>query len=174
VFHETKIMTDSWDERRKGQEDFYFEKANKDALARLARRKDQPARLSPATGSPMQQLALLGVVVDVCSDSGGVWLDAGELEQLTQAADGSPATLQNFIGALPKKTSAVTAKDVFLSPVSGNPLVTQTIGDVTVGFCQESRGIWIDGGQLERLVTSAHQSLGSSLKSFILEVLGKK
>jgi Zn-finger nucleic acid-binding protein len=167
-------MTDSWDERRKAQEESYFDQANKDALARLARRKEQPARLSPATGSPMEQMALLGVVVDLCSSSGGVWLDAGELEQLTQAADSSLATLQNFISALPNKSSAVTLKDVQLSPVSGKPLVTQTIGDVIVGFCEESRGIWIDGGQLERLVTSAHQSLGSSLKSFILEALGKK
>lgn len=174
MFHGTEIMTDSWDERRKAQEESYFEQANKEALARLARRKDQPARLSPATGAPMQQIALLGVVVDLCTNSGGVWLDAGELEQLTQAAEGYPATLQNLIGALPPKSSAVTTKDVQLSPISAKPLIPQTIGGVTVGFCEESRGIWIDGSQLEHLVTSAHQSLGSSLKAFVLEVLGKK
>lgn len=166
-------MTDSWDDRRKAQEDKYFEDANKEALARLTRRENQAARLSPATGAPMKQITLMGVVLDVCASSGGVWLDAGELEQLTHAADGSPATLHDFVGSLPKRAGSVPTKEVLLSPISGKPLVSQTVGGVSVGFCEQSRGIWLDGSQLENLVTSAHQTLGSSLKAFILQVLGR-
>ena len=36
----------------------------------------------------MEQVALHGVVIDRCNTSGGIWLDAGELEQLIEASKG--------------------------------------------------------------------------------------
>jgi hypothetical protein len=74
-------MTSSWDEMRKAKEDSYFDKKNREALERLAAKKDI-ARKSPITGEVMKQEVILGVVVDRCPTSGGIWLDAGELEQL--------------------------------------------------------------------------------------------
>jgi Zn-finger nucleic acid-binding protein len=166
-------MTDSWDERRKAQEESYFEQANKEALARLARRKDQPARLSPATGAPMEQITLMGVVIDCCPASGGVWLDAGELEQLTHAVGDTETTLHDFVSSLPKGQGAPAVKEHQLSPITGKALETQTIAGVTVGLCQDSKGIWLDGRHLEQLVATSHQTLAGSLKAFIAQVLGK-
>lgn len=72
-------MTDAFDQRRKAQEESYFEKENKKKLEDLANKADRP---SPITGKPMVQEDIMGVTVDRCVDSGGVWLDAGELEEL--------------------------------------------------------------------------------------------
>ena len=84
-------MSNAWDERRKALEEEYFEKKNREALVRLASKKSDQPRLSPITGEPMEQIVLDGVVIDRCQTSGGIWLDAGELEQLLDAAKRHPA-----------------------------------------------------------------------------------
>lgn len=48
-------------------------------------RKDT-LRPSPITGRPMEHLQLNGITVDRCRDTGGIWLDAGELSQVIEAA----------------------------------------------------------------------------------------
>lgn len=94
------------DEYRKFQEESYFDKKNREALERLAKAKEATKpRLSPISGEPMEQVTLHGVVVDRCAKSGGIWLDAGELEQLieiveTEHAVGNGGILKNFFKAL--------------------------------------------------------------------------
>ncbi len=79
-------MSDSWKEREKAAENSYFDKENRLAMEKLARRVAGEARKSPITGNPMQQRVMDGVTVDVCPDSGGIWLDGGELEELIKIA----------------------------------------------------------------------------------------
>ncbi len=79
-------MKNSWDEMRKAKEDDYFTRKNNEALERLSKKKQDKPRLSPITGEPMEQVVLNGVVVDRCPTSQGIWLDAGELEQLIDAS----------------------------------------------------------------------------------------
>lgn len=168
-------MTDSWDDRRRAQEDSYFERVNKESLARLSRKQQGPARMSPITGKPMEQIVAFGAVVDRCTTSGGIWLDAGELEQILGAAKDSSSSLKDFIGTLPSlKPSDNVVAEGLLSPDSGKPMKTEKILGITVGRCAETGGIWLDARELERLVTSSHQSLGSSIKEFFGLVLGAK
>ena len=168
-------MSDSWDERRRAQEERYFETLNKQALARLAEKKGQPARHSPVTGKPMEQITFMGVVADRCVDSGGLWLDAGELEQVLAAAKESDASLKDFISAAPSLTpqSAVEAPGR-TSPITGKPMNQEKILGVTIDKCADSGGIWLDAGELERLVKSSHQSLTSGVKDFFAMVLGRR
>jgi hypothetical protein len=79
-------MADSWDEMKRAKEDMYFEEQNRKALGRLKGREESKPRLSPITGKPMEQVTFMGVVIDRCTDSGGVWLDAGELQQILEHA----------------------------------------------------------------------------------------
>ena len=94
------------DEYRKFQEESYFDKKNREALERLAKVKEATKpRLSPISGEPMEQVTLHGVVVDRCAKSGGIWLDAGELEQLIEIAEtahsaGNSGLLQTFFKSL--------------------------------------------------------------------------
>ena len=41
-----------------------------------------PLATSPIDGSPMKQVTRLGIEIDVCQTSGGIWLDKGELEKM--------------------------------------------------------------------------------------------
>jgi hypothetical protein len=79
-------MSDAWDEMKKAKEDQYFEKLNQEALKRIKKHPsdETKARLSPITGKPMKQEAHMGVIIDRCVDTGGIFLDAGELEQILE------------------------------------------------------------------------------------------
>ena len=71
-------MSDAWKDRERAQEESYFQKQEKEALAKL---KDR-SRKSPITGEPMEVVTIEGITVDRCKSSGGIWLDSGELEQI--------------------------------------------------------------------------------------------
>jgi hypothetical protein len=73
-------MSDSWDEMKRAKEDAYFDHKNKEALHRL-KSKNQTLN-SPVTGKPMVQVTHLGINVERCPTSGGVWMDAAELKHL--------------------------------------------------------------------------------------------
>jgi hypothetical protein len=77
-------MSDAWDEMKRAKEDQYFDKLNQEALGRIKKRSpdETKPRISPINGKPMKQEALMGVIVDRCVDTGGIFLDAGELEQI--------------------------------------------------------------------------------------------
>lgn len=80
-------MSSAWDDMRKAKEESYFDRKNREALERLSKKQEtEQARISPISGQPMKQEVFHGVVIDRCTQSGGVWLDAGELEQLLEAA----------------------------------------------------------------------------------------
>jgi Zn-finger nucleic acid-binding protein len=79
-------MSDGWEKMKRAKEDEYFDRQNKEALNRLKTKATDKPRLSPITGEPMEQLVLMGVVIDKCPTSGGIWLDAGELEEILRAS----------------------------------------------------------------------------------------
>lgn len=96
-------MTDF--EKPSDTEQDYFKQKDLELLAELreknahARQAEQQVRKSPITGEPMVQKTFHGVTIDVCPTSGGVWLDAGELDVLlkvNQSAVGG--FLKNLIG----------------------------------------------------------------------------
>lgn len=100
-------MTDAWDEKRKAQEEEYFQRKNKEALLRMKGAHSQE-RLSPITGKPMEKITVMGVVIDRCTESGGIWLDAGELEQLITASRDQEVKdnwVERFFGQLFKTKS---------------------------------------------------------------------
>lgn len=75
-------MTDAWDDMRKAKEDSYFEKKNREALERMAKKKDEKPKISPVSGQPMVKTVVHNIVVDQCPASGGIWLEAAEIDRL--------------------------------------------------------------------------------------------
>ena len=90
-------MANGMDDRRKGLEEEYFHRKNKEAIEKL-RAKMKVAEEAKAAGlSSMQCPRCDGtlkeskfeeVLIDTCDKCGGVWLDSGELEQLTKKETG--------------------------------------------------------------------------------------
>ena len=44
-----------------------------------------PLMTSPIDGSPMKEVERYGVKMDICTSTGGIWLDRGELEKIIMA-----------------------------------------------------------------------------------------
>ena len=86
-------MSDAFDDRRKGLEEEYFHRKNKEAIEKL-REKMKVAEAAKAAGTSSMRCPRCDgnlieskvdeVSIDTCDKCGGVWLDSGELEQLTQ------------------------------------------------------------------------------------------
>ena len=91
-------MANKWDERKKAQEDEYFVKKEREQLAKLkakqeAEMKDAAKQACymkcPKCGESLKERHFQKVVIDQCSGCGGIWLDAGELEQVAEKESGS-------------------------------------------------------------------------------------
>lgn len=96
-------MSDSWKDMGKAKEDSYFDKMNKEALARLQARASA-SRKSPINGNPMEQITSHGLVIDRCKESGGIWLDFEEVKRAhDEAKAGNSAWLGSFFESLLKK-----------------------------------------------------------------------
>ena len=94
-------MSDSFKDRAAALENEYFEKQNTEALRRMADRQGAAStRLSPVSGKAMVPKNFMGFVIDQCEQSGGVWLDAGELEQILKTTEHAPTSLQKFLKGL--------------------------------------------------------------------------
>jgi ribosomal protein L37AE/L43A len=90
-------MADIFDDRRKGLEEEYFRRQDQIALEKL-RAKIAVAEEAKAAGTSsmecprcdgkLVEAKLEGVAIDSCDKCGGVWLDSGELQQLTAKESG--------------------------------------------------------------------------------------
>jgi len=86
-------MSKSFDDRRKGLEEEYFHRKNKEAIEKL-REKMKIAEQAKAAGTSsmrcprcngtLKPSTVEEVEIDTCENCGGVWLDSGELERLTK------------------------------------------------------------------------------------------
>ena len=90
-------MSDAFDERRRGLEEEYFHRKNKEAIEKL-REKMKVGQQAKAAGTStmgcprcdgsLKESEFQGLEINTCDKCGGVWLDAGELEQLTKHEKG--------------------------------------------------------------------------------------
>lgn len=90
-------MTNGMDDRRKSLEDEYFHRKNQEAIDKLRAQMKVAAEAKAAGTSSMRCPRCDGnlseskfeeVAIDTCDSCGGVWLDSGELEQLTRKEGG--------------------------------------------------------------------------------------
>ena len=99
-------MTDIFDERRKGLENEYFHRKERETLDKLRQQMAAEAAQAGGRQCPLGHGALTeeshgSITIDRCEKCGGIWLDQGELEGLTaQAQDGG--WLNNFVGSFKK------------------------------------------------------------------------
>lgn len=90
-------MANGMDDRRKGLEEEYFHRKNQEAIEKLRAKMKVSEEAKAAGTSSMQCPRCDGnlteskfeeVLIDTCEKCGGVWLDSGELEQLTRKETG--------------------------------------------------------------------------------------
>lgn len=84
-------MADKWDERKKAQEDEYFVKKERELLAKLKAKQEAETKAAikntahmtcPKCGEPLKARSFQKIEIDQCTGCNGIWLDAGEMEQV--------------------------------------------------------------------------------------------
>jgi Zn-finger nucleic acid-binding protein len=85
------------------------------------------------------------VEIDCCENCGGIWLDKGKVFLFVRGAHVLARELDVAI-----KKGKPTQK---LSPRTNKPMVEISLfnGSLSIDFCPESEGLWLDGGKLDRL-----------------------
>lgn len=108
----------------------------------------------------MKPVQVLGVTIDVCQDTGGIWFDEGELTQIKSASVLAFVDLEKI--AVPASAQAPQAATARLCPNDQKPLRTYRYlfsSNVFLDECAECGGIWIDDGELQSMhVALAEQS----------------
>jgi uncharacterized protein len=91
-------MSNPLDDRRRALEEDYFRRKDAEAIEKL-REKMRVAQEAKAAGlssmkcprcdGSLSETSFEEVAIDTCDKCGGVWLDSGELEQLTRKGKGA-------------------------------------------------------------------------------------
>jgi uncharacterized protein len=87
-------VANKWDERKKAKEDEYFVKQERELLAKMKAKQEAEAKeeaakkaasmLCPKCGEPLKERSFQKILIDQCVGCNGIWLDAGELDQLAE------------------------------------------------------------------------------------------
>ena len=90
-------MAGKWDERKKALENEYFVKKEKELIDKLKAKqeKEKQAEVTkahsmrcPKCGAALKERSFAKILVDQCTGCNGIWLDAGELEQVAAREEG--------------------------------------------------------------------------------------
>jgi Zn-finger nucleic acid-binding protein len=94
------------------------------------------------------------IEVEVCPRCRGIWFDAGELEEALAAARTEDARVdRGVLDRLAERHDSAEPVRYLKCPVCGSLMNRSAYGlrsGVVVDFCRE-HGVWLDGGELERL-----------------------
>jgi len=98
---------------------------------------------SPVSNEPMVVLELAGVEIDYCPLTHGIWLDAGELEELyhdRQAAE----ELMNSL-----KPDTESREKKIRCPICNHKMEKVRVHEnILIDRCYKGHGLWFDEGEL--------------------------
>jgi ribosomal protein L37AE/L43A len=95
-------VTDIFDERRRGLEEEYFRRKDKESLEKLRAALAEQAgegvvtMQCPRCDGRLHQRTFDEVSIDQCDHCHGIWLDAGELEQIVREESSANRWLKVF------------------------------------------------------------------------------
>ena len=91
-------MANKWDDRKKAQEEEYFVKKERELLAQMKAKQESEAKEAakkasymkcPKCGDSLKERSFQKILIDQCTGCNGIWLDAGELEEVAEKEGGS-------------------------------------------------------------------------------------
>ena len=95
-------MTDIFDNRRRGLEEEYFRRKDKESLDKLRAELSEEAGGGPVTmdcprcDGRLHQTTFNDVTVDQCDNCHGLWLDSGEINHFIHSGSGAGRWIKAF------------------------------------------------------------------------------
>jgi Zn-finger nucleic acid-binding protein len=120
---------------------------------------------SPVSREPMLVLELAGVEIDYCPESGGIWLDAGELEALFEDRDAA----DELISSLTKDTTSREKK--LRCPICRKKMEKVLVENkVLIDSCRKGHGLWFDEGELIEVLALEQKGGGGKVIGLLKEM----
>ena len=120
---------------------------------------------SPLSREPMLVLELAGVEIDYCPESGGIWLDAGELEVLFEDRDAA----DELISSLTKDTTSREKK--VRCPICRKKMEKVLVENkVLIDSCRKGHGLWFDEGELIEVLGLEQEGGGGKVIGLLKEM----
>ncbi len=124
--------------------------------------------MCPECGQPLVAFELRGVEIDHCVDCGGTWLDAGELEMITELAGVPSGELSRSLSDASSRGSGSRR-----CPRCDRRLRIIAVGDenaVELDRCPTGHGLWFDQGELRAVIERSHDSEEDSVAQFFADL----
>jgi len=126
----------------------------------------------PVCKEAMVTFELQEVEVDHCLECGGIWLDAGELQQLLGQAEAAAELLNSFTPQ-PNSTEKPRKCPICLKKMR-KIAVAGASGNLLIDKCVKGHGLWFDKGELQNIVESARLDKDNKIRQLLAEVFGSK
>jgi hypothetical protein len=118
----------------------------------------------------MITLELENVEIDYCTDCGGIWLDAGELELLL----GEPEKAGNLINSF--KVNSQCSEGIRKCPICDKKMQKIIVGDSTpvllIDKCRKGDGLWFDSGELNEIFSRTKLDNENKIQMLLTDMFG--
>jgi Zn-finger nucleic acid-binding protein len=133
----------------------------------------------PVCRNAMITLELADVEIDHCTNCGGIWLDAGELEQLlgetvlsrVEGQEKAKQLLDSF------KVDHNSTEKPRKCPICDKKMQKIVVGSsrpaVLIDKCRRGDGLWFDKGELNDIVNRAQLDKDNKISKLLADMFGQ-
>jgi len=118
----------------------------------------------------MITLELEDVEIDYCTDCGGIWLDAGELELLLGEPRKAAGLLDSF------KTDTACTEGIRKCPICDKKMQKIIVGSskpsLLIDKCRRGDGLWFDRGELNDIFERAELDEDNKVRKLLTDMFG--
>lgn len=125
----------------------------------------------PVCANAMIALELQDVEVDYCTDCGGIWLDAGELELLLGNAEQAEQLLSSF--KIDTNCTEKPRKCPICLRKMKKTIVSLSTPPLLLDKCPKGDGLWFDKGELQDVLKTAHLDKSSKIQQLLADMFGE-
>ncbi|MBN2270924.1 MAG: zf-TFIIB domain-containing protein [Sedimentisphaerales bacterium] len=124
----------------------------------------------PVCKNAMITLELQEVEIDYCTDCGGIWLDAGELEELLGRAGKAAQLLASF------KAEPACTERLRKCPICDKKMQKIIVGQsqptLLIDKCAKGDGLWFDNGELNNIFDRAQLDQHNKIQDLLADMFG--
>jgi Zn-finger nucleic acid-binding protein len=124
----------------------------------------------PVCKNAMITLELEDVEIDYCTDCSGIWLDAGELEQLLNAPDKAKGLLESF------RVDFESTEKIRKCPICDKKMQKIIVGSskpvLLIDKCRRGDGLWFDKGELQDVFDRAELDKDNKIQKLLRDIFG--